>query len=82
MAWDRLRNGRLLAAAEGAGFAVLITVDQGMRHQQNMSGRRIAVLIMRAATNNLRDLAPLVPSALGVLPGLQPGSVTEIPSRS
>ena len=80
-AWDQLRNGKLLAAAEAEGFVVLLTVDQGMRHQQNMSGRRIAVLIMRAATNSLRDLAPLVPSVLAVLPSLQPGSVTEIPPR-
>jgi predicted nuclease of predicted toxin-antitoxin system len=36
--WDTFKNGDLLAAAETAGFDVLVTTDKNMRHQQNMTG--------------------------------------------
>ncbi len=44
--WDRLTNGDLLAAAERAGFEVLITADNNMRYRQNLAGRRIALVIL------------------------------------
>jgi len=43
LAWDRLSNGKLLRQAERAGFEVLLTADKNMRHQQNLTGRRIAL---------------------------------------
>ena len=62
-----LKNGRLLDAAEAAGFDTLITVDQNIPHQQNLIGRRISVMILCAPTNRLRDLERLIPAALSVL---------------
>ncbi len=44
--WDTLSNGDLLAEAERAGFDVLLTADKNMRHQQNLSGRKIAVVVL------------------------------------
>ena len=44
--WDTLSNGDLLAAAESAGFEVLLTADKNMRYQQNLEGRRIALLVL------------------------------------
>jgi hypothetical protein len=44
--WDALTNGDLLAAAEGAGFDVLLTADKNMRYQQNLAGRRIALVVL------------------------------------
>ena len=44
--WDTLRNGDLLATAEQAGFDVLVTVDKNMRYQQNLEGRRIALVVL------------------------------------
>jgi len=44
--WDRLLNGELIAEAEAGGFDVLITTDKNMRHQQNLSGRRIAFVVL------------------------------------
>ena len=41
--WDRLLNGELIAAAEAAGFEVLLTTDKNMRYQQNLTGRKIAI---------------------------------------
>jgi hypothetical protein len=39
--WDKLKNGELLAAAEGP-FDVFVTTDQSLRYQQNLGGRRRA----------------------------------------
>ena len=44
--WDTLRNGDLLATAEQAGFDVLVTADKNMRYQQNLEGRRIALVVL------------------------------------
>src|ERR1039457_46740 len=56
-----LKNGRLLEAAEAAGFDVLITTDQSIPDQQNLAGRRISLIILCGLTNRLRSLEPLVP---------------------
>jgi hypothetical protein len=44
--WDRLTNGDLLAEAERAGFDVLLTADKNMRHQQNLRGLRLAIVVL------------------------------------
>ena len=44
--WDTLTNGDLLAEAERAGFEVLLTGDKNMRHQQNLRGRKIALVVL------------------------------------
>ncbi len=44
--WDRLRNGELLAAAEEAGFDLLLTTDKNMRYQQNLAGRGLAIVVL------------------------------------
>ena len=54
-----LKNGRLLEAAEAAGFDVLITVDQNIPDQQNLTGRGISLIILCGPTNRLCDLEPL-----------------------
>ena len=44
--WDTLSNGELLEAAERAGFDVVVTADKNMRYQQNLEGRRIALVVL------------------------------------
>jgi hypothetical protein len=44
--WDTLTNGDLLTEAERAGFEVLLTADKNMRYQQNLTGRRIALVVL------------------------------------
>ena len=73
-----LKNGRLLDAAEAAGFDVLITVDRSIPAQQNLEGRTIALLILCAPTNRLRDLELLVPVVTAVLDTIQPGQLLRI----
>ena len=43
---DRLSNGDLLTVAEEAGFDVLLTADKNIRYQQNLEGRRIALVVL------------------------------------
>jgi hypothetical protein len=44
--WDRLVNGELLNAAEAEGFELLVTPDKNMRYQQNLTGRKIAIIVL------------------------------------
>jgi len=44
--WTMLENGQLLDAAEANGFDVLLTTDKNIRHQQNLSRRRIAIVVL------------------------------------
>jgi hypothetical protein len=73
-----LKNGQLLDAAESAGFDVLITADQNIPNQQNLSGRTISLLILCAPTNRLRDLLLLVTAANNALETIGQGKVVTI----
>jgi hypothetical protein len=44
--WDTLSNGELLDEAEPAGFEVFLTADKNIQYQQNLTGRRIAVVVL------------------------------------
>jgi hypothetical protein len=44
--WEALANGDLLDQAEGNGYEVLLTSDHSIRYQQNLSNRRIAILVL------------------------------------
>ena len=47
MQWHpQLENGELLKAAEESGFDVMITSDQNIRHQQNLTGRKLALVVL------------------------------------
>ena len=73
-----LQNGELLDAAERAHFEVFLTLDQGLPHQQNLAGRRIAIIILEARTSRLQDLLSLAPECLAVLPIVKPGELFTI----
>ena len=67
-----LANGELLASAEHMGFQVFLTLDKGIAYQQNLAGRSIAIIVIRAKSNRLEDLLPHVAaciSKLNTLPG-------------
>ncbi len=46
LGWEKLRNGALLTAAETAGFKVIITADQNIQYQQNLSALSIAIVVL------------------------------------
>lgn len=80
--WDTLANGDLLAEAERAGFDVLLTADKNTRYQQNLTGRRIALVVLGSPQWPLVQLhAARISSAVNAA---TPGSYTfvEIPYLS
>jgi|HubBroStandDraft_1064217.scaffolds.fasta_scaffold35891_3 hypothetical protein len=65
MGWDKLTNGALLAAAEAAGFDAMITADRSIRHQQNLTGRKIALVELTTPQwETIRDNFPEVRAAI------------------
>jgi hypothetical protein len=78
LGWAGKKNGELLALMAGAGFEVLLTVDQNLRHQQNLAASGVAVVVMVAPSNRLADLVPLVPSVEAALLGIKPGDAVEV----
>jgi len=76
-----LKNGELLAAAEAAGFDILLTVDRGFRYEQNLMGRKIAVIILSTKSIALKDLLPHVPECLALLVRIKPGNVAKVPAN-
>lgn len=77
MGWAMIKNGDLLSLAE-KHFDVFVTVDRNLSFQQNLVSFKIAVVVLRARTNRLADLRPLVPNLLAVLPSVKLGAVTYI----
>ncbi len=77
MSWGGVKNGRLLTLAQ-AQFDVFLTLDQGIPHQQNLAKFEIAVLLLRAASNDMDDLKPLVPIILTVAPTAPKRALTVI----
>ena len=77
MGWDRLRNGDLIQVAEEA-FDVLVTSDQKLKYQQNLTGRKIGIIIL--PTNHLRAVLELAPKVAGALSEVSPGILLEIQS--
>jgi hypothetical protein len=74
--WDRLSNGELLKVAEAAGFDLLLTTDKRIRYQQNLTGRKIAVVVLgnstwRVVRLHLDRIALVVADA-------KPGSYAEV----
>jgi predicted nuclease of predicted toxin-antitoxin system len=74
--WHRLRNGELLNVAEAAGFDVLVTTDKNIRYQQNLTGRRIAIVLLgKQQWPELRGHVQLVTAAVNAA---TPGTYTEV----
>jgi hypothetical protein len=74
-----LKNGQLLDAAESAHFDVLLTVDRGLEYEQNLAGRKIAIVIFQTKSIALQDLLRHVPACLALLLSIKPGEVARIP---
>jgi predicted nuclease of predicted toxin-antitoxin system len=69
------KNGELLAIAERQGFEIFVTMDKGLEYEQNLTGRQIAVIILRTKSNRLVDLAPLVDECLSLMRSISPGHI-------
>lgn len=70
--WAGVKNGELLRRANST-HDVLITMDKGIYHQQNLSGLRLVIIALQAKTNRLAETRLLMPEVLRVVASIQPG---------
>jgi len=77
MEWSTIRNGELLTLA-AREFDVFVTVDRNLSFQQNLPAFAIAVIVLRAKSNRLTELRPLVPDLLASIPAARVGAVTYV----
>lgn len=77
MGWSTVKNGELLALAE-SGFDVFVTVDRNLSFQQRLPTYKIAVIVLRARSNRLADLRPLIPDLLACILNAKQGDVTYV----
>ncbi|MGD0567865.1 MAG: hypothetical protein ABSA78_05630 [Candidatus Sulfotelmatobacter sp.] len=74
--WDRISNGELLKVAEAAGFDLLLTTDKRIRYQQNLTGRRIAIVALGNSTWRIMRL--YLDRIASVVAEATPGSYSEV----
>lgn len=75
MGWSEIDKGKLLSVAE-IEFDVVVTTDQSIRHQQNLTGRRLAILVL--PTTNWRIIRIHQNQVLAAIDRLSPGDVVEV----
>ena len=71
------KNGELLSLAEGK-FDVFVTLDKNIQYQQNLAGRKIAILLIGAKSNDMDDILPHLPACLVALESIRPGQVIRV----
>jgi hypothetical protein len=77
LGWAGLKNGALLRQAVGQ-FAVLITMDKNLQFQQNLTAHTIAAVLIRARSNRIEDLRPLVPQIVRAVAACRPGQLSVV----
>lgn len=73
--WRGIKNGELLRLAEQE-YDLFITSDQNVRYQQNLAGRRIAILEL--STNNLRQIEAAAALIRSTVAALEPGEQRQL----
>jgi hypothetical protein len=73
--WAAKKNGELLQAAQHE-FDALVTMDRGLPHQQNMESLDLAVILVRAVSNRLEDLEPLIDQIEDSAGKAEPGTLS------
>ncbi|MGQ0541453.1 MAG: DUF5615 family PIN-like protein [Blastocatellia bacterium] len=76
--WSDLVNGELLVLAEQSGFQVLLTADSNISTQQNIAGRRISVIVLRAYSNRLATHLEMIGPLLEALDSIKLGVFEEV----
>jgi len=75
LGWAELANSALLDAAE-AEFDALITTDQSLRYQQNLVGRKLAILVL--PTNSWPRIQAHITQIVSAVDALKPGDFVEL----
>jgi len=79
--WSGKENGELLAVAE-TEFDVLVTVDTNLRYQQNLTGRRIAIVVLQSSSNRLEQLREHFPALVLAVKTIKPGEIIQVGSTT
>ena len=75
--WELLENGELIRTAEQEGYEVIVTTDQSMRYQQNLTGSTLAVVVLMATAWPRVQLR--MEEIRVAIEEVQPGHVREVP---
>jgi len=75
--WSGVGNGELLSRAERE-FDALLTMDQGIEHQQEVIGRSLALVVIKAPNNEYETLLPLIPDVVEALRHVDAGAVVSV----
>jgi hypothetical protein len=73
-----MTNGELLRLAERQGFGVMVTADQGIEFQQNLSNAGVGIVVVRVASNRMEHLLPLVAQIGEAIKRVSKGSVVRV----
>ncbi len=76
--WSELTNGELLSAAEGAGFDVLLNADASIPKQQNITGRTISIVVLRAADNRRQTHIEMLDLIVSAVVSIARGTIEEV----
>ena len=74
--WEEKENGDLLALAEAEGFEVPVTTDKNIAYQQNLAGRKIAIVVLGQGRWSL--IKPHVARVAAAVDAAIPGSYIEV----
>jgi len=77
--WTGIKNGELLRRMTGQ-YDVLVTMDRSIEFQQRLSTLPFGIVLMRARSNRMQDLRPLVPSIPSALDAVDPGRIRRVAS--
>ncbi len=77
MGWRSITNGELLKLADGQ-FEAFLTLDKGIRFQQNLTGLKLRIAILRPGRPGLPHLLPLLPKLVSFLESAAEGEVCEL----
>ena len=75
LGWGRLKNGELLSRAEQNSFDCLLTADQNLKYQQNLSARRLAIFVVK--DTDWKKVKVRASDIAAAVSSVQPGSFTE-----
>ena len=74
--WAGIKNGELLSRMRH--YDVLVTMDRSIEFQRQVSALPFGIVIVRAASNRMQHLKPLVPAILAAITAAKPGQVERV----
>lgn len=77
LGWEELKNGDLIEAAESNGFECMVTADRNMRYQQNLGGRKLAIVVL--PSGQWPKIEPSLAMVVEAVDTAAAGSCVELP---